>query len=117
VPGCRRFPDDRGQQAARFGYRRGARPSLRRGGLDRNEVSGIAGRLEHGQYIGRHVDPGNRRRNVLTLTASGMRYLEDIQRHADAAQDDLLVGLNAAGRRQLNELLAKVLSGHRPQTT
>jgi DNA-binding MarR family transcriptional regulator len=88
----------------------------RRLGLDRNEVSGIAARLESGQYIDRHVDPGNRRRNVLTLTASGKRYLEEIQRHADAAQDELLAGLNAAERRQLNELLAKVLSGHRPQS-
>ena len=87
----------------------------RRLGLDRNEVSGIAARLERGQYISRHPDPGNRRRNVLTLTASGRRHLEDIQRHADAAQDELLAGLNAAERRQLNELLAKVLSSHRPQ--
>jgi MarR family transcriptional regulator, lower aerobic nicotinate degradation pathway regulator len=87
----------------------------RRLGLDRNEVSGIAVRLERGQYIDRHPDPGDRRRNVLTLTASGRRYLEDIQQRADAAQDELLAGLNAAERRQLNELLAKVLGGHRPQ--
>ena len=88
----------------------------RRLGLDRNEVSGIAVRLERGQYIDRHADPGNRRRNVLTLTASGRRYLEDIQQRADAAQDELLAGLNAAERRQLNELLAKVLGSHRPQS-
>jgi DNA-binding MarR family transcriptional regulator len=87
----------------------------RRLGLDRNEVSGIAVRLERGQYIDRHPDPGDRRRNVLTLTASGRRYLEDIQQRADAAQDELLAGLNAAERQQLNELLAKVLGGHRPQ--
>ena len=88
----------------------------RRLGLDRNEVSGIAVRLERGQHIDRHADPGNRRRNVLTLTASGRRYLEDIQQRADAAQDELLAGLNAAERRQLNELLAKVLGSHRPQS-
>ena len=88
----------------------------RRLGLDRNEVSGIVTRLEGGQHIDRHVDPANRRRNVVTLTASGRRYLEEIQRHADAAQDELLAGLNTAERRHLNELLAKLLSGHRPQT-
>jgi DNA-binding MarR family transcriptional regulator len=87
----------------------------RRLGFDRNEVSGIAARLQRGQYIDRHVDPGNRRRNVVTLTEAGRRYLEEIQRHADAAQDELLAGLNAAERLQLNELLAKVLSSHRPQ--
>jgi DNA-binding MarR family transcriptional regulator len=41
------------------------------------------------------------------------RYLEEIQRHADAAQDELLVGLDPAERHQLNELLAKLLSSHR----
>jgi MarR family transcriptional regulator, lower aerobic nicotinate degradation pathway regulator len=86
----------------------------RRLGLDRNEISGIAGRLEQGEYIDRHVDPDNRRRNVLTLTGSGRRYMEDIQRRADAAQDELLVGLTEAERRQLNELLTKLLSSHRP---
>jgi MarR family transcriptional regulator, lower aerobic nicotinate degradation pathway regulator len=86
----------------------------RRLGLDRNEISGIAGRLEQGEYIDRHVDPDNRRRNVLTLTAAGRRYMEDIQRRADAAQDELLVGLTEAERRQLNQLLTKLLSSHRP---
>ncbi len=87
----------------------------RRLGLDRNDVSGIVTRLASGRHVDRQVDPANRRRNVVTLTASGKRYLEEIQRHADAAQDELLVGLSAAERRQLNELLAKLLNSHRPQ--
>lgn len=84
-------------------------------GLDRNDVSGIVGRLASGRHVNRRPDPASRRRNVVTLTAAGKRYLEDIQRHADAAQDELLAGLAPAERRQLNELLAKVLSGHRGQ--
>jgi len=87
----------------------------RRLGLDRNEVSGIVTRLERGKHVDRHVDPGNRRRNVVSLTTSGKRYLEEIQQHADAAQDELLAGLSAAERRQLNDLLARLLSSHRPQ--
>lgn len=87
----------------------------RRLGLDRNDVSGVVTRLASGRYVDRHTDPGNRRRNVVTLTASGRRYLEEIQRHADAAQDELLAGLDPAERRQLNELLAKLLSSHRGQ--
>ncbi|MGH3280277.1 MAG: MarR family winged helix-turn-helix transcriptional regulator [Trebonia sp.] len=87
----------------------------RRLGLDRNDVSGIVTRLENGGHVDRQADPANRRRNVVTLTASGKRYLEEIQRHADAAQDELLVGLTAAERRQLNELLAKLLNSHRAQ--
>jgi MarR family transcriptional regulator, lower aerobic nicotinate degradation pathway regulator len=87
----------------------------RRLGLDRNDVSGIVTRLESGRHLDRQTDPANRRRNVVTLTASGQRYLQEIQRHADAAQDELLAGLNAAERWQLNELLAKLLSSHRAQ--
>jgi MarR family transcriptional regulator, lower aerobic nicotinate degradation pathway regulator len=87
----------------------------RRLGLDRNDVSGIVTRLESGRHVDRQTDPANRRRNVVTLTPSGKRYLEEIQRHADAAQDDLLIGLSATERRQLNELLAKLLNSHRAQ--
>jgi DNA-binding MarR family transcriptional regulator len=87
----------------------------RRLGLDRNEVSGIVTRLQHDHRIDRHADPANRRRNVVTLTASGKQHLEEIQQHADAAQDDLLAGLNAAERRQLNALLTKLLDSHGAQ--
>jgi DNA-binding MarR family transcriptional regulator len=87
----------------------------RRLGLDRNEVSGIVSRLEQGGRIDRQVDPANRRRNLVTLTAAGGAHLEEIQRHADAAQDELLAGLDPAERRQLNVLLAKLLGGHKPQ--
>jgi MarR family transcriptional regulator, lower aerobic nicotinate degradation pathway regulator len=87
----------------------------RRLGLDRNDVSGIVTRLESGRHVDRQADPANRRRNVVTLTASGMQYLEEVQRHADAAQDELLAGLSAAERRQLNELLAKLLDSHKAQ--
>src|ERR1700760_406750 len=87
----------------------------RRLGLDRNEVSGIVPRLAGERHVDRQANPADRRRNVVTLTASGKRYLEEIQRHADAAQDELLIGLEPAERRQLNELLAKLLSRHRGQ--
>src|SRR5271170_3795344 len=87
----------------------------RRLGLDRNDVSGIVARLENGRHIDRRPDPANRRRNVVTLTPAGNRYLEEIQQHADTAQDELLAGLSATERRQLNELLAKLLASHRAQ--
>jgi DNA-binding MarR family transcriptional regulator len=87
----------------------------RRLGLDRNDVSGIVTRLESDRHVDRQVDPANRRRNVVTLTTSGRRYLEEIQQHADAAQDELLIGLSTTERQQLNELLAKLLNSHRAQ--
>src|ERR1700761_5157127 len=83
-------------------------------GLDRNEVSGIVTRLEDNGGIDRQPDPADRRRNVVTLTAEGERRLEQIQRYADAAQQELLAGLDPAERDQLIALLAKVLAGPRP---
>lgn len=87
----------------------------RRLGLDRNDVSGIVNRLAGGRHVDRRADPANRRRNVVTLTAAGKGYLEEIQRHANAAQDELLAGLSTTERQQLGELLAKLLNSHRAQ--
>ncbi|WP_435134763.1 MarR family winged helix-turn-helix transcriptional regulator [Actinacidiphila sp. bgisy144] len=87
----------------------------RRLGLDRNDVSGVLDRLESQHQADRHPDPGNRRRNVVTLTAAGRQRLEELQRHADAVQDELLAGLDPAEREQLHFLLAKLLDSHTPQ--
>ena len=87
----------------------------RRLGLDRNEVSGIVTRLADGAHVSRQANPADRRRNVVTITAAGQRYLDAIQRYADAAQDELLADLDPAERCQLNDLLAKLLASHHGQ--
>ena len=87
----------------------------RRLGLDRNDVNGIVNRLQDGGRIDRRADPDDRRRNVVTLSSEGRAYLEEIQEHADAVQDELLTGLDASERRDLRLLLEKLLNGHSPQ--
>jgi DNA-binding MarR family transcriptional regulator len=87
----------------------------RRLGLDRNDVNGILNRVQGRGHVGRQADPADRRRNVVTLTAAGHKQLEELQRHADAVQDELLEGLNATERRQLHSLLGKLLDSHKPQ--
>lgn len=87
----------------------------RRLGLDRNDVHGVLNRLESGQDVDRQTDPANRRRNIVTLTDTGRQRLEELQRHADAVQDELLAGLDAAERQQLHGLLTKLLDSHQPQ--
>jgi DNA-binding MarR family transcriptional regulator len=87
----------------------------RRLGLDRNDVNGILNRLERDGRVQRRADPADRRRNVVTITDVGVRYLEEIQAHADDVQAELLGALDESERRQLQALLAKVLDGHQPQ--
>lgn len=87
----------------------------RRLGLDRNDVNGVVNRLEAQAQVERRADPADRRRNLVTLTDGGRAHLAELQRHADAVQDELLAGLDAAERRRLHGLLAKVLGGHQPQ--
>ena len=84
----------------------------RRLGLDRNDVSGLVGRLVSAGQVDRRPDADDRRRNVVTLTDPGRDRLAEIQAGADAAQADLLANLTAAERSTLNALLAKVLAGH-----
>lgn len=87
----------------------------RRLGLDRNDVNGILNRLADRHEVDRQPDPADRRRNVVTLTAAGRQQLEELQEHTDAVQDELLAGLDAAEREQLQALLGKVLAGHQAQ--
>ncbi len=87
----------------------------RRLGLDRNDVNAILNRLQPSQHVDRGVDPGDRRRNIVALTDTGHRHLEQLQLLADAVQDELLRGLSVTERRQLHMLLEKLLSSHQGQ--
>lgn len=87
----------------------------RRLGLDRNDISGTVTRLDASGSVDRRADPGDRRRNLVTLTGAGRTRLEQIQQAADQAQAELLIGLDPAERRALQALLAKLLDAHRPE--
>jgi len=87
----------------------------RRLGLDRNNVNGIVTRLETDGHIERRTDPADRRRNIVAVTAAGLRYLNDLHALATDVQNELLADLDPDERHQLRALLEKVLSSHPAQ--
>lgn len=84
----------------------------RRLGLDRNDVSTVLARLERDRAVERTADPANTRRNRVTVTSSGVRYLSELQTHADAVQHDLFAALDNKERVQLIALLDRVRTKH-----
>ncbi|WP_405528376.1 MarR family winged helix-turn-helix transcriptional regulator [Streptomyces avidinii] len=62
--------------------------------------------------VERTPDPGDRRRNVITLTASGRRRLRKLGQILDTAQAELLAPLSTAEREQLTRLPGRIVEYH-----
>ncbi|MBQ0905920.1 MarR family transcriptional regulator, partial [Micromonospora sp. U21] len=60
----------------------------------------------------RAPDPADRRRNVISLTASGADEARRMAETVDRVQQDLLAPLSAAERDQLTRLLTRLLEHH-----
>jgi len=84
-------------------------------GLDRNNVNGIVVRLQAEGFASREPDPGDRRRNVVTITPRGRARFAELLEHADAVQAELLTALSPSEREDLVDLLGKVLASHPAQ--
>lgn len=84
-----------------------------RSGLDRSDVVRWVDDLAARELVERTRDPGDRRRNAVSLTDQGRRRLAVLDVRLGGAQDELLAGLSAKERDQLVALLGRVL-GLRP---
>src|SRR5262245_8558089 len=73
----------------------------RRTTIDRSDIVAALNELAERGLVERSPDPGDRRRNVITLTSAGRRHLDKLDRLLDRAQDDLLAPLSPAERRTL----------------
>lgn len=82
-----------------------------RSGLDRSDIVRWVDDLVARKLARRSQDPQDRRRNVITLTASGQRRLGTLDRAVRAAQRRLTQGLSAAERQQLVTLLGRLIEG------
>jgi DNA-binding MarR family transcriptional regulator len=76
--------------------------------LDRSDVVALLTELEQLGLVERTVDPGNRRRNIVTITRAGGRQLRALDSLIDGIQQELLAPLTEPERRQLTKLLRKL---------
>lgn len=81
----------------------------RRSGLDRSDTSAAVADLVGRDLVERSVDPGDRRRNVVSITAGGITFLERLDAVITEAQNELLASLSSEERRLLTDLLTRLV--------
>ena len=84
----------------------------RRTTIDRSDMVAAVNELAERGLVVRSPDSTDRRRNVVSLTAAGRRHLQKLDRILDQAQDQLLAPLSPADRRELVDLLTRVVDHH-----
>ena len=77
--------------------------------VDRTTMVGLVDGLEAKGLVARRVDAGDRRRNVLELTADGHTALARAIRASDEAERQLLAQLDDAESTQLRTLLTRLV--------
>jgi DNA-binding MarR family transcriptional regulator len=81
----------------------------RRCEIDRSYIVEAVNELADRGLVVRAADPGDRRRNIITITKAGLRQLHRLGGTLDGVQDALLAPLSPDERAQLTRLLARVL--------
>lgn len=80
----------------------------RRLGVDRTTMVSLIDDLESRGLVARKPDANDRRRNLIELTGEGRKALRRGKRASDAAEADLLAGLDEDDAAKLRELLASI---------
>ena len=77
-------------------------------GIDRSDVTAALIELESLGLVEREVDPTNRRRKIVSMTAAGAERLQSLDSVVDGVQESLLAPLTSEQRRQFAEILARL---------
>ncbi len=81
----------------------------RRCGIDQSDMHAMLNELTEQRHVARTPDPGDRRRNLITLTDAGRRRLEELDTRLTRVQHDALNALSATERDTLIALLTRIL--------
>lgn len=84
----------------------------RRTGIDRSDMVATVNDLADRRLLERAPDPGDRRRNIVSITAAGRAQLTRLDRLVAAAQEEFLAPLPAGDRRALIDLLTRLVDHH-----
>lgn len=84
----------------------------RRIGLDRSDVTAAVTDLEERGYLERAPDPADRRRNLVRITERGEKFLGELDKELDGAQEELLAPLSPDERKALMAMLARLVEHH-----
>jgi len=84
----------------------------RRTHIDGSDMVAAVNELVERGLVARTLDTIDRRRNLVRLTPAGRRQLQELDQLLDKAQDSLLAPLSPDERRQLVDLLGRVVDHH-----
>jgi DNA-binding MarR family transcriptional regulator len=76
--------------------------------LDPTNLVAILNELEQRGYATRRRDPEDRRRHRVEVSKKGLAVIDKVSEVMDGVEDDLLDGLDAAEREQLEGLLTSI---------
>jgi DNA-binding MarR family transcriptional regulator len=83
-------------------------------GIDSGDIVAFFDGLQQQGLVLRERDPRDRRRQVVTLTASGRRTLRKTEALLDAAEPGILAALSEPERAEFRRLAARVLAAQAP---
>jgi MarR family transcriptional regulator, lower aerobic nicotinate degradation pathway regulator len=81
-------------------------------GYDRSHLVGLLDELEDQGLIERRRDPNDRRRQMVSLTPAGAKALARLREIAKRVDEEFFKPLDAAERKQLKALLARLAAHH-----
>ncbi|WP_433697229.1 MarR family winged helix-turn-helix transcriptional regulator [Nocardiopsis sp. CA-288880] len=84
----------------------------RRSGIHVSDMVATVNELSDRRLVERVLDPSDRRRNIVSLTAAGRRQLRVLEGRLARTQEELLAPLAPEERQVLTGLLARLLEHH-----